>query len=493
MKKMSQKPENENSTSVADSYIVHSLASIRKTYRHTYHAMPPVGWMNDPNGFCYAFGKYQLFFQFYPYGAAWNSMHWGHYASQDFVRWQLLPTALAPNGKADRDGCFSGSAIVKDGKLYLMYTSVLGEKQTQSLAVSSDGVRFDKIGEVIPGELLPPHCARSDFRDPKVFVRKGVYYVLTGSLSTEGEGQILLFRSPDLMQWEYVNTVRRDRLTTRGIYECPDFFEYGGKDVILCSPQGYETDDWRYENLHSSIYMVGKLNVASGTFDKEYEDEIDGGFDFYAPQTTRTPDGRIVMIAWMQMWSRTMPTAQHGWAGSMTLPRELSLKDGKLLQRPVREIENYRRNHVSYSDVALTQTVRLDNVKGVKIELDFTLDLGTAKRVGIRLFENSRHSASVYYDRALDRVIFDRSKMGVEIACDVKERDAAVRSVKVDVSENRISMRIFLDVSSCEVFLNGGERTMTGNVYSDGSGISFFAEDGEARLVRLDKYDIVVE
>ena len=137
MKKMSQKPENENSTSVADSYIVHSLASIRKTYRHTYHAMPPVGWMNDPNGFCYAFGKYQLFFQFYPYGAAWNSMHWGHYASQDFVRWQLLPTALAPNGKADRDGCFSGSAIVKDGKLYLMYTSVLGGKQTQSLAVSS--------------------------------------------------------------------------------------------------------------------------------------------------------------------------------------------------------------------------------------------------------------------------------------------------------------------------------------------------------------------
>ena len=134
--KPKQQTGNVNATNVADSYIVHSLASVKKGYRHTYHVMPPVGWMNDPNGFCYAFGKYQLFFQFYPYGAAWNSMHWGHYTSEDFVKWQLQPTALAPSGTADRDGCYSGSAIVKDGKLYLMYTSVLGSRQTQSLAVS---------------------------------------------------------------------------------------------------------------------------------------------------------------------------------------------------------------------------------------------------------------------------------------------------------------------------------------------------------------------
>lgn len=484
--------ENDNATSVADSYIVHSLASVGKAYRHTYHAMPPIGWMNDPNGFCYAFGKYQLFFQFYPYGAAWNSMHWGHFTSEDFVKWQLCPTALAPNGRAERDGCFSGSAIVRDGKLYLMYTSVLGNRQTQSLAVSEDGLRFEKLGEVIKGDLLPPHCARSDFRDPKVFVRNRRYYALLGSLSVANEGQILLFSSPDLMQWEYVGTIRRDNLTPRGIYECPDIFEFGGKDVILCSPQGYATQDWRFENLHSSIYMVGNLDVGKGTFDKQSEDEIDGGFDFYAPQTTRTPDGRIVMIAWMQMWSRTMPTAQHGWAGSMILPRELTLRDGKLIQQPVREIERYRKNHVRYADVPLTQSVRLNRVEGVKTELNVTFDLGSAKRVGVRLFEDEKHGVRIYYDRTRDRVIFDRSQMGVEIACDVKERDAAVRSVKVDVSDNLLSMRIFLDVSSCEVFLNGGERTMTGNVYSEGSKISFFAEDGPARIVSLDQYDIVV-
>lgn len=221
--KPKQQTGNANATNVADSYIVHSLASVNKGYRHTYHVMPPVGWMNDPNGFCYAFGKYQLFFQFYPYGAAWNSMHWGHYTSEDFVKWQLQPTALAPSGTADRDGCYSGSGIVKDGKLYLMYTSVLGSRQTQSLAVSSDGVHFEKLGEVIKSDQLPKNCARSDFRDPKVFKRGEMYYSVMGSLSTQEEGQILLYRSPDLFKWEYVGTLRRIRSRRAASMSAPTF------------------------------------------------------------------------------------------------------------------------------------------------------------------------------------------------------------------------------------------------------------------------------
>ena len=490
--KPKQQTGNVNATNVADSYIVHSLASVKKGYRHTYHVMPPVGWMNDPNGFCYAFGKYQLFFQFYPYGAAWNSMHWGHYTTEDFVKWQLQPTALAPSGTADRDGCYSGSAIVKDGKLYLIYTSVLGSRQTQSLAVSSDGVHFEKLGEVIKSDQLPKSCARSDFRDPKVFKRGELYYAVLGSLSTQQEGQILLYRSPDLFKWEYVGTLRRDMLTTRGIYECPDLISLGGKDILIASPQGYETQDWRYENLHSSIYMVGELNTEKGSFHIDDEDEIDGGMDFYAPQTLSAPDGRTVMIAWMQMWSRTTPTAQHGWVGSMTLPRELTLKDGKLYQTPVREIERYRWNEVHVDRVPLSGEVTLANVKGTCVELSFTLEPGTAERAGVKVFSDGTHDARIYYDRASDKVVFDRSRMGIDIACDVKERDASIRSVRVDHGNGRISMRIFLDVSSCEVFLNGGERTMTGNVYSEGSGISFFAEGGEAVLADIKKYDIVV-
>ncbi len=479
-------------TKIADLYIVHNLAAVGGGSRHTYHAMPPVGWMNDPNGFNEAFGKYHLFYQFYPYGPSWDSMHWGHYTTQDFVKWKLEPTALAPDGPDDSDGCFSGSSVVKDGKLYLIYTSVMGDRQTQSLAVSSDGVRFEKLGVVIPSDLLPKECLKTDFRDPKVFRRGKFYYLLAGSMSEKGEGMILEYRSEDLFAWEFVGVLRRDDLTTRGIYECPDLFECGGKDVMLASPQGYATDDWRFENVQSSIYMVGKLNAEKGEFKKEYEDEIDGGFDFYAPQTMKTKDGRVVMIAWMQMWQRFFPTAKHGWTGSMILPRELTLKNGRLYQAPVREIERYRWNPIHFNNVKIGSRNELTKVSGTKIELLFTLDLGDAKRVGIKFYQKGEHDARVYYDREKDRVIFDRSRMGLEITHDPDEKDASVRSVKVSTEGNLLSMRIFLDVSSCEVFLNGGERTMTGNVYAEGDGISFFAEGGSAKIVSLEKYDIVV-
>ena len=479
-------------TKIADLYIVHNLAAVNGTSRHIYHAMPPVGWMNDPNGFNEAFGKFHLFYQFYPFGAAWDSMHWGHFTTQDFVKWKLEPTALAPDGKEDSGGCFSGCSVIKDGKMYLMYTSVMPDRQTQSLAVSEDGIHFEKLGVVISGNDLPKGCLKSEFRDPKIFRRGGYYYLLAGAMSEESEGMLLLYRSSDLMKWKFVNVIRRDNLTTRGIYECPDFFELGGTDVILASPQGYQTDDWRYENVQSSIYMLGKLDAERGVFEKQYEDEIDGGLDFYAPQTLKTSDGRIVMIAWMQMWQRTFPTAKHGWTGAMILPRELTLKNGRLYQSPVREIERYRWNAVRFANIKLSGENDLTKVNGTKIELLFTLELGDAQRVGIKVYKTGEHDARIYYDRARDRVIFDRSRMGIEIAHDAKEKDASVRSVKVDTSKGLLEMRIFLDVSSCEVFLNGGERTMTGNVYSEGDGISFFAEGGNARLISLEKYDIVV-
>ncbi|MDE7158640.1 MAG: glycoside hydrolase family 32 protein, partial [Clostridiales bacterium] len=247
MKKNCFNEETKSAAQTADSYIASNLSSVQQSFRHTYHAMPPIGWMNDPNGVIYAFGKYHLFYQFYPYGASWDSMHWGHYTTRDFIHWRLEPTALAPDGKYDRDGCFSGTSIVKDNKLYLMYTSVLADIQTQSLAVSSDGVKFEKIGKVIASSQLPQDALRTEFRDPKVFLRNGVYYALMGSRTMNGEGQILLYRSNDLLQWEFVNVVRRDKLTTRGIYECPDLFELDGKDGIIASPQGYETQDWRYQ------------------------------------------------------------------------------------------------------------------------------------------------------------------------------------------------------------------------------------------------------
>ena len=485
--------EEVSKTLKADKYIAENITSVNPRYRNTYHAMPPIGWMNDPNGFHYAFGKYQLFYQFHPYSSAWGPMHWGHYTSGDLIKWELAPTALAPDTPYDKDGCFSGSAIVKDGLLYLMYTSVADGKQTQALARSSDGVRFEKLNRVIGSDMLPADCSQADFRDPKVFARNGNYYAIVGSRNADGAGQLLLYASADLTDWRFVGTVWKDH-RTNGIYECPDLAVIDGTDVLITSPQGIATDGWRHENQHGNLYMTGRLNTDTGAFERNLEDEIDSGFDFYAPQTLTAPDGRVIMIAWMQMWDRTMPTQAHGWAGSMTLPRELSLKDGKLYQAPVCEIEKYRQNPVTAEDEIINGELTVPGAEGTKSELVFTLDLGTAERAGIKVYCGEEHETRIYYDRASGLVYFDRSDMGTRISGGANEANASVRSVRTDPVGNRLQFRIFLDVSSCEVFLNGGERTMTGNVYSapDDTGVRFYAEGGSARLVSLEKYDIIV-
>ena len=487
--------EQVSRTKAVDKYIAENADKISKSaYRHTYHAMPPVGWMNDPNGFGYAFGKYHLFYQFHPYSAAWGPMHWGHYTSSDFIKWELMPTALAPDTQFDADGCFSGTSIVDGDTMYLMYTAVNNPYQTQALAESKDGINFTKRGMVIGSDAVPSGSSKSDFRDPKVFKRNGKFYALIGSKTNAGEGQILLYSSNDLQQWDYVGVAHRDRRTTAGIYECPDIATIDGKDIIISSPQGMATQGWRHENLHSNLYMVGSLDTGTGAFTRESEDEIDSGLDFYAPQTMRTPDGRTVMIAWMQMWSRSLPTQAHGWAGATTLPRELTLKNGKLYQAPVREIEKYRKNEVKHAALEVNGEAGADGVFGVTVELQFTLDIGDARRAGVKLFCGDEHETLVYYDRSTGLVTFDRSGCGTRISGDGKELDASVRSAQVEVKDNKVKFRIFLDKSSAEVFVNDGERTLTANVYSSPSdtGIKFFSEGGTATVRDIVKYDIVV-
>ena len=108
--------------------------------RFVNHFEPKIGWMNDPNGLVQFRGRYHAFFQHYPHDTVWGPMHWGHAVSDDLIHWEELPIALYPDQEYENDGgCFSGSAIVHEDKLYLIYTSVGKELgQTQSIAVSED-------------------------------------------------------------------------------------------------------------------------------------------------------------------------------------------------------------------------------------------------------------------------------------------------------------------------------------------------------------------
>lgn len=491
-------------TNKATKYIVNNMNNINSKYRHTYHAMAPIGWGNDPNGLSYYNGKGHLFFQFNPYSPSWDTMYWGHYTTEDFIKWKLEPVALAPDQSYDSfAGCFSGSAIEYNGLLYLLYTAVSKDQdvelQQQAIAVSSDGINFKKYTKnpVISKDMLPEGFSVSAFRDPYVYRHNNAFYAFIGA-SNRNVASIIVYKSLDMTNWSYVGEAinANSALTpdSLGIYECPSFAVVDGVDLLITSPQQTATRGNKFQNYQDNAYVVGKMNFATGAFAVNYYDEIDNGTDFYAPQLLTLPDGRVIMIAWMSMWGRSLPTTSDGWVGAYTLPRELHYYNNHLYQTPVEEIKKYRQNPVSYDNIELIdgEDLVLDNVNGNKIELEVTLDLADAEMAGVKLFQGSLHETLVYYDKTRNEVIVDRSNSGIAITGE--ETNVNVRSSTIDLINNTVTIRMFLDVSSLEVFVNNGYSTLTTLVYPDQDdlGISFFTSGGNAYLKHLIKYDILL-
>ena len=554
-----------------------------KSYRPVYHASVPSGWSNDPNGTIYYNGKAHLFFQHYPYKPAWGIMHWGHFTTEDLVHWDVLPVALRP----DQDyealcGCCSGSAIEKDGDLYLMYTAAQPDLQRQCLARSEDGgITFVKREDnpILTADMLSEEVSSYDFRDPRLFKKDGYYYFLAGarvidlgadeeeldertrkwdklrasssiryspsifesvaqddvrdeaqgdtpgdSPSEEphsgvsskikspsvgdvfgqdpiiaGFGNLLLCKSSDLEHWEYVGHLlhrqpqfEEDFYNLNGVYECPDYLVIDGQEIVLSSPQNLPQMDNLYQNVHSGLYLLGKLDFETGRYDLEKIGELDSGFDFYAAQTLHMPDGRPVMIAWKEMWDRNYPTQAEGWAGTYTFPRELSLDGDCLIQKPARELDAFCQNRVSCDSLTVTDDeVTIPGIDGTVARIRLTMEPGTASKAGLKLFAGEKHETLLYYDREEGVLAIDRSKSGLKITG--KEENVTVRKLDVGHPES-IELEMLLDVSSLEVFINGGRHVMTANVYPDpeDTAVRFFAQGGSAKFEDIEKFDVVV-
>lgn len=321
----------------ANAYIASAKDNVISTHRHGFHFMPLVGWMNDPNGFTYFQGYFHLFYQFYPYDASWGPMHWGHARSKNLLDWEHLPVALAPD-LVHEEGCFSGGATLFKNDLVLMYTShhtSPTQRQEQSVAFSSDGITFTKhTRPVITIEHLPPHASKTDFRDPNPVIIDGKTFILVGSSTNDKKGQILVYSTQDFKTFTYVNAIQHPMFGE--IAECPDLFEQNGKHVLLFSSTQLKQDGHRFKNVNSSLYAIGAFDSHTGVFTFDHVDELDAGHHYYAPQTVTYHDQQI-SVAWMEMWGKPYYTSQakHGWAGALTLPRQLTVKENRLYQTPL--------------------------------------------------------------------------------------------------------------------------------------------------------------
>ena len=326
--------------------------------RFTHHFEPKAGWMNDPNGLCVYGGQYHAFFQYNPHAPQWDTMHWGHAVSADLIHWEQVDTALFPHQPYENDGgCFSGSALEKDGTLHLFYTSVSHAMgQTQSVATSKDGVRFAKHPEnpIIPrGPYVTAEGKNPDFRDPKVIEAFGKYYMVVGSCQGD-EGQVLLYTSSDLEHWDYLG-IAYASAEFGGTLECPDLFPLGDKWVLMFSAMK--------PTVASTVFLVGSFDGQRFTPEAEVYSEF--GQDFYAPQTFLDDSGRRILIGWFYHWGKELPAGAVS-AGALSIPRELSLRDGRIYNYPVAEARHLLTDSCPYVTVSGT-TVTVLGLDGQEV------------------------------------------------------------------------------------------------------------------------------
>ena len=247
------------------------LPRVKKDEVPRFHVTGGVGWINDPNGFSVYKGEYHLFFQYYPYDTKWGPMHWGHVKTNDFVHWDRLPCALAPDQPYDKDGCFSGGAVeLPDGRQLIMYTGNRNTRrsngsivscQTQCLAVG-DGADYTKIpnNPVLDAKDLPEGGSPVDFRDPKIWYEEGKFHAVVGNRSADKSGSILLFESGDGFDWHFASILASCHNQFGKMWECPDFFELDGRHVLLTSPQDMSSMGLEFHPGNSTLCIIGSYD-----------------------------------------------------------------------------------------------------------------------------------------------------------------------------------------------------------------------------------------
>ena len=459
----------------------------REKFRPTYHFSPLYGWMNDPNGMVYKDGEYHLFYQHNPYGSKWGNMHWGHAISKDLINWEHRPDAITPDALGT---IFSGSAVVDTdntagfgaGAIVAIYTQN-SDRQVQSIAYSTDNGRSFTKYENNP---VLTSDAR-DFRDPKVFWHKETQrWIMLLAVGQEMQ----IFSSSNLKDWAFESSFGEGQGAHGGVWECPDLFELPvdgtneKKWVLLCNlnPGGPFGGS-------ATKYFVGTFNG------KEFVNEspsqtkwMDWGKDHYAAVTwSDAPDNRRIAIAWMSNWqyANDVPTSQYRSPNSV--PRDLSLftVDGEtyLQSAPSPELLKLR-------DISKKRSFKVNGTRTIKdmiagnegaYEIELTIENQYADVIGFRLYNDKGEEVDMQYDMKEKKFSMDRRKSG-----DVgfNENFPMLTWTAIESGKDELKLRLFVDKSSVEAFVDGGRFVMTNQVFPSEpyTHIDFYSKGGAYKV-----------
>ena len=428
-------------------------------YRPQIHFTPAKNWMNDPNGMVYADGTYHLFYQYNPQGNDWGNMSWGHATSTDLIHWTEQPVALTRDALG---AVFSGSCVVdKDNTagfganaMVALYTAA-GEtgdvqgKQQQSIAYSTDG------GKNFTRYTGNPVIKNDDdnLRDPKVFwhAESGKWIM---ALAKGWKMGVEFYSSPDLKKWTHESTFFTQLKGRPNLqWECPDLIQMGDKWVLLVSvnPGGPLVGS-------GMMYFTGQFDGTTFTPDeREYPLWLDYGMDNYAGVTWSNTGNRKVMIGWMNNWSYSGNVPCSPWRSAMTLPRELKLinYDGQslLASTVVSEIDKIAATWQPAGQI-------LDVKHAYQLRLNISLDKNTT----ITLSNESDEKFVVDINVSARTLTAHRSAATGQTSFNGTFSIPSMQA-PLNTEGNTVTLDIFVDQSSVEIFTGNGSMSMTNLVF----------------------------
>lgn len=415
-------------------------------WHNKFHLEMPKGLVNDPNGLCYHQGKYQIFFQWNPFGCEHKHKHWTYTQTTDFINYTKPQIALAPVDKFDKDGCYSGSARSKNNKLEIIYTANLKDEQNiryprQVL------VKQDDDGEFIKEKIIidtVPKGYTTHFRDPYIFTKSNRSFIILGAQRENLTGCALIYEEID-ENWIFRGELKTQLTNFGYMWECPNLFTIDDKDILVFCPQGLKAQKYQYQNLYQAGYLIGQFNPDTLEFTHGEFHEFDMGFDFYAPQVL-VHENRHILIGWVGMPDKLQdyPTINDGWVHSLTLPRELILKNDKLYQRPISELNKLNQN--------TTTKINTDKISlSANKKLEISIPLKDISSWQGKLKFNDEYIL-LTYDKNTSVFTIDRNQL--------KLGGKGVRQFLVK-AQDELNLSIYIDNSIIELYLQDGEYYAT--------------------------------
>lgn len=445
-------------------------------HRLSYHLMPETGWLNDPNGLCQIDGVYHIYYQYTPFEPTGEIKLWGHYTTRDFIHYTNEEPVLFPDRDFDAHGVYSGSAFAENGTVHYYYTGnvkyfdrddydyiVAGRGSNTVHVTSRDGYHFSEK-ELLMTVADYPEDMSCHVRDPKILKKEDTYYMVLGARDKNSKGMALLYESGDLENWNYYG-----RITTKNpfgyMWECPDLFWLDGQLCLICCPQGVESEGVNFQNVHQCTVVPLDYDFQKGEYLIEDSVDfamVDRGFDFYAPQTFEDEKGRRILVGWMGIPDAeyTNPTTKDGWQHCLTIPRVLQMEDGKLIQKPVQELEALRGQKKEFELEELKGEVGEENDIRASLVYECLIHFDACQYAVLTL----RHGAVLTYENGL-------LTLDIELCGSGRTR----RSVAISSLEE---LRIYSDTSSLEIFVNNGREVFTSRVYGEEGGIRLEGECG---------------